>query len=237
MADILAIAAHPDDAELACAGTLLAHKAAGYSIAIVDLTRGELGTRGTPEQRDIEAANSAKILELDERWNLGLKDGFFTQDDASLMKLIEAIRYFKPTIVLANSISDRHPDHARGSDFASRACFLAGLRKIETQYMGENQAAHRPKAVYHYIQDRYIVPDLVVDITPYFEKKMQSVMAYESQFFNPNNTEPLTPISSKEFLEFLEGRAADYGRIIGTKYGEGFKVERAPGIPDLMALK
>jgi len=236
MADILAIAAHPDDAELAASGTLLAHKALGYSIAIVDLTRGELGTRGSADLRDLEALKSAQILGLTERMNLALQDGFFESDQASLLKLIAAIRYLKPTIVLANAVHDRHPDHGRSGSFISRACFLAGLPKVETEYLGQIQVAHRPKSVFHYIQDRYITPDFVVDITPHFETKMAAIQAFGSQFYNPENTEPMTPISSAEFLQFLDGRARDMGRLIGVTYGEGFTVERPPGVSNMMDL-
>jgi N-acetylglucosamine malate deacetylase 1 len=236
MVDILAIGAHPDDVELAYAGTLLAHQALGQSVAIVDLTRGELGTRGSAELRDKEALASAKILGISERINLGLKDGFFNHEEQSLLKVVEAIRYFKPQIIIANAKEDRHPDHGIASSLVSRACFLAGLTKIKTNYNNQEQIAHRPKAVYHSIQDRYLKPDLVVDITPFFEQKKQSILAFGSQFFNPESKEPSTPISSEEFLHFLEGRAREMGRLIGVKYGEGFTVERAIGVDNLLKL-
>ena len=236
MIDILAIGAHPDDVELACSGTLLHHAALGHSFAIVDLTAGELGTRGTAETRAVEAAEAAQILGAKERINLGLKDGFFLPDEASLRKLIEAIRYFKPRIVLANAIEDRHPDHGKGADFISRACFLSGLPKIETAFQGKPQEAHRPAAVYHFIQDRFIKPDLVVDITPYYDTKMKAIMAFKSQFYNPNSPEPQTPISSSEFMAAHIGRARDMGRIISAEFGEGFTVERAPGVRNFFDL-
>ncbi|MBL7811302.1 MAG: bacillithiol biosynthesis deacetylase BshB1 [Bacteroidetes bacterium] len=234
---ILAIGAHPDDVELAAGGTLLRHIALGHSVAIADLTRGELGTRGSAELRDAEAAESARIMGVKYRENLGLKDGFFEQDEASLLRLITVIRKYQPEIVLANSISDRHPDHGRGASFAARACFLAGLVKIETLWEGIPQAPHRPKAVYHYIQDRALKPDLVVDISPWFEKKMEAIMAFGSQFYSEGDEGPQTPISSKSFLEFLESRARDFGRYIHAEYGEGFTVERPAGVDDLLDLR
>lgn len=236
MIDILAIAAHPDDVELAAAGTLIRHIQEGYTVAIADLTRGELGTRGNAALRLQEAENSRQILGVEYRVNLGLPDGFFHEDDESLRKLVEVIRHFRPRIVLANAISDRHPDHARGASFASRACFLAGLRKIETSYGGHAQQAWRPAAVYHFIQDHYIKPDLVVDITPHYQQKIEAIMAFRSQFFDPDSKEPETPISSEGFLKFLEARARDFGRLIGCEYAEAFTVERPIGVPDLVNL-
>lgn len=235
--DILAVGAHPDDVELTCAGTLLHHKNLGYSIGIVDLTAGELGTRGNAQTRAEEARISAEILGLKHRINLALPDGFFSEDEHSLRKLIGAIRTLKPKVVLANAVADRHPDHGRGGSFISRACFLAGLLKIETTDTdGKLQLPHRPQAVYHYIQDRYLIPDLVVDITPWFDTKMASVKAYGTQFFSGDNHGPETPISSPDFLYFIESRARDFGRLIGVRYGEGFTVERAVGINDLTQL-
>jgi len=236
MIDILAIGAHPDDVELGAAGTLLRQMHRGNSIAICDLTAGELGTRGDKHSRAIEAANSSKILGIEHRINLELKDGFFGTDEASLLKLVAVIRHFKPRIVLANAIYDRHPDHGEGSKFASKASFLSGLRKIETKFNDVIQEEHRPSAVYHYVQDRFITPDFVVDITPYFDKKMEAIFAFSSQFYNPNSAEPETPISSKNYIQFLEGRAREMGRMIGVTYGEGFKIERPLGIKDLGEL-
>lgn len=237
MIDILAIGAHPDDVELAAAGTLIRHISAGYTVAIADLTQGELGTRGDAPTRLLEAEDSRQIIGASYRVNLGLSDGFFEQDRESLTRLIEVIRHFRPRIVLANAVSDRHPDHARGAAFASRACFLAGLRKIETSYSGHLQQAWRPQAVYHFVQDRYVKPNLVVDITAHYEQKLRAIMAFKSQFFDPNNSEPETPISSRDFIDFLESRARDLGRLIGCTFAEGFTVERPAGADDLLQLR
>lgn len=235
--EILAFGAHPDDVELSAAGTLLHHKALGHTIGIVDLTQGELGSRGTKETRHEEASDAAQILGLDTRINLKMADGFFTHSEENLRLIIEQIRRFKPEIVLANAISDRHPDHGKGSKLVSEACFLAGLRRIETTWDGVVQEAHRPKAVYHYIQDRMIDPDFVVDITSYVDRKFDAIKAYKTQFWDPNSKEPATPISGEEFFEFLRGRMAEYGRIIGAKYAEGFTVERIPGVNSLFDLR
>lgn len=232
--DLLVFAAHPDDAELSCSGTILKHMELGYKVGIVDLTRGELGTRGTPELRDQEAAKASAILGIQVRHNLKLQDGFFRKDKESLLKLIEMIRLYKPEIVLCNAEDDRHVDHGRGGDLAEEACFLSGLRKIQSFWNGEEQEAWRPKAVYHYIQDRMMKPDLVVDITPYFDKKLESIMAFSSQFYNPESNEPETPISGQDFIDFVKGRAGQFGRLIQVKYGEGFTVKRPPGIEDLV---
>jgi len=236
--DILAFAAHPDDVELAAAGTLLAHIALGKKVGIVDLTRGELGTRGSAELRDEEAANSNKILGIHARENLRLRDGFFVKDEASLLKVITMIRKYQPEIMLCNSEFDRHVDHGRAADLVHEACFLSGLRKIETQLEGEAQQAWRPKATYHYIQDYYTKPDIIFDITPYFNQKSEAIKAFKSQFFNPDSTqnEPETPISSADFWAFLEARARDFGRLINTTYAEGFTVKRPIGAKDLTTL-
>ncbi|MBC3539758.1 bacillithiol biosynthesis deacetylase BshB1 [Rufibacter sediminis] len=238
--DILAFASHPDDAELGCVGTLLAHKAQGKKVGIVDLTRGELGTRGTVETRAQEAADSAQILGLDARENLGLADGFFRNDEAHQRLVIQAIRKYQPEIVLMNAIHDRHPDHGRGSQLVSEACFYSGLRQIKTQGAdGQEQEAWRPKAVYHYIQDRFISPDLVVDITPYWETKVEAIRAFKTQFFTPataDSPEPATYISSPEFLQFIESRAKELGHAIGVSYGEGFTKERSLGVKNLFDL-
>lgn len=234
--DILAFAAHPDDVELAASGTLLAHIAMGKKVGIVDLTRGELGTRGSAELRDKEAAESSKILGLEVRENLSMRDGFFVKDEAHLLKVIEMIRKYKPEIVLANSEFDRHIDHGRGADLVHDACFLSGLRKIQTSHQNTEQEAWRPKAVYHYIQDYYTKPDVIFDITPYYETKMKSVAAFSSQFFSINSDEPETPISSENFWKFLDARARQFGRLINTTYGEGFTVKRPIGSNDLTTL-
>ncbi len=229
---ILAFAAHPDDVELAASGTLIKHIQLGYACGIVDLTRGELGTRGNANSRDAEAIESSKIMGLAVRENLDLGDGLFEINETTLMAVVTQIRKHKPSIVLANAESDRHPDHGRASALVSRACFLAGLPKIITG----NLPAHRPKAVYHYIQDRFLRPDLIVDISDVFEQKMNAIMAFKTQFYDPNSAEPETPISSKEFLSFLSARSIEFGRTIGTQYGEGFTTERTLGINSLIEL-
>ncbi len=234
--NILAIAAHPDDVELTCSGTLLKHIKNGHKVGIVDLTRGELGTRGDVNTRNKESEMASKILGIHVRENLNLADGFFRKDNETLLKVIAVIRKYQPDIILCNAITDRHVDHGRGADLVAEAAFLSGLRKIETTDNHLVQEAWRPQAVYHYIQDRFIKPDFVVDITNEFSVKMQSILAYSSQFFDPNSTEPETPISSKAFLDFLEARAAEFGRSIGVKYGEGFNVQRPLGVNNLMDL-
>jgi len=234
--DILVMAAHPDDAELGAGGIILAHVAMGKKVGVVDFTEGELGTRGTAETRKIEAENASKILMLSARENLKLADGFFKNDKESQLKLIAVIRKYQPEIVIANAVTDRHIDHGKGSDLASDACFLSGLRKIETYLDGEKQEIWRPKVVYHYIQDRYITPDFIFDITPYWDKKMEAIKAFNTQFHNPNLNEPQTTLSSPDFIHFLEGRARDLGRTIGTIFGEGFSIERQIGIKNLFDL-
>ncbi|NDK54331.1 bacillithiol biosynthesis deacetylase BshB1 [Pontibacter fetidus] len=235
--DILVFASHPDDAELGCSGTIVAHIAAGKKVGIVDLTRGELGTRGTPETRLAESEAASQIMGLAVRDNLDFADGFFVNDKAHQLKVVQKIREYKPQLVIMNAIHDRHPDHGRGSQVVSEACFLAGLKMIETiGPEGEKQEAWRPKAVYHYIQDRYIKPDVIVDITPYWEQKLESIRAFKSQFFNPNDTSENTYISSPEFMEFLEARAKEFGHAIGVTYGEGFTVERHIGVKNLFDL-
>lgn len=235
--DVLAFGAHPDDVELSASGTLLRHKAAGYSTGIVDLTEGELGSRGTVDSRYEEAAKAAEILGLSARVNLRMPDGFFTHSEENLRLVVEQIRRFRPRIVLANSFSDRHPDHGKGGKLVSDACFLAGLRRVKTSWEGKTQEAYRPQAVYHYIQDRMIEPDFVIDVSAFAEQKFASIKAYKTQFWDPDSSEPTTPISGKEFFEFLEGRMAGFGRTIGVRYAEGFTVERTPGVNDLFDLK
>ncbi len=233
--DILAIAAHPDDAELSCSGTLLKMAAQGKKIGILDLTRGELGTRGSAEIRDQEAAASAVILGLTVRENLGYRDGFFQNDELHQRGIIQMIRRFRPEVVLINAPYDRHPDHGRGSDLARDAAFFAGLRRIETEYAGLPQDAWRPAKVWKYIQDQLIMPDFVVDITPHMEQKLDSIRAFSSQFFNPNSDEPETYISSQNFLEQIRARSKEMGHLIGVQYGEGFVSEKPLRIEDLMA--
>lgn len=216
--DILVMAAHPDDAELAVAGTISDAISKGKKVGIVDFTRGELGTRGTPEIRLAESAEASKILGIQIRENLELADGFFQNDRESQLKLIEVIRKYQPDVVLANALEDRHPDHGKGAALAIDACFLSGLRKIETNF-----PAWRPKHIYHYIQDRYLEPDFVIDISAHWEKKEAAILAFKSQFFDPNSTEPASYISSPEFLHFIQARAQEMGHKIGVKYGEGFQ--------------
>jgi len=235
--DILAFASHPDDVELGCSGTLIAHAQAGKKTGVADITLGELGTRGTPEIRAREAEAATAILGLQVRVNLGLPDGFFRSDRESLLAVVNVIRNYQPEIVLMNAIHDRHPDHGRGSNLVSEGCFLAGLKQIRTQNeAGEEQMAWRPKTVYHYIQDRYIEPDLVVDITEVWEKKVQTIRVFKSQFFDPDNTTPNTYISNPEFLPFIEARAREMGHKIGTTFGEGFTRERTLGVRSLFDL-
>lgn len=224
--DILAFGAHPDDVELGCAGTIAKEIALGKKVGIIDLTHGELGTRGSAAIRDQEAVAAAKILGVSIRENLNMRDGFFVNDEVHQLEVIKIIRKYKPEIVLCNAIDDRHVDHGKGSKLVSDACFLSGLFKIETQYNGVSQEAWRPKLVYHYIQWKNLQPDFVVDITGYNDKRVESILAYTSQFYNPNSDEPETPIASKNFLESLNYRAKDLGRIIGVDYAEGFTVER-----------
>jgi N-acetylglucosamine malate deacetylase 1 len=234
--DILAFAAHPDDIEISASGTLMKHIAMGKKVAIVELTAGELGTRGTRQTRKTEAKAASKILGISERVNLNLGDGFFDLSKENKIKLIEQIRFFRPDVVLANAISDRHPDHGRAAQLASEACFLSGLAKIDTEWLGKKQAQWRPKAVYHYIQDVYHKPDFVVDITPYVNKKIKALQAFKTQFFDKKSKEPATPISGEEYFDFLKGRWMDFGRSIGVKYAEGFQVNRPVGVSDITSL-
>ena len=220
--DILVMAAHPDDAELSCSGTILKHIAAGKKVGIVDFTRGELGTRGTPEIRRQESADATKILGLHARENLGIRDGFFRNDEETQFKLIEVIRKYQPEVVLANALEDRHPDHGKGAQLAIDACFLSGLRQIKTGDL----PAWRPTQLYHYIQDRYLEPDFVVDISAHWDQKESAIRAFKSQFFDPSSTEPASYISSPDFLHFIQARAMEMGHKIGVKYGEGFQSQK-----------
>lgn len=234
--DILAIAAHPDDVELGCAGTLLVHQRAGRQVGVIDLTRGELGTRGSADQRDQEAADASRVLGLSARENMRFADGFFENNREHQLQLVAAIRRYQPEIVLTNAVEDRHSDHGRASKLVSDSCFLAGLVKIETTDGGKRQAAWRPKAVYHFIQDRLLVPDLVVDVTDVWEQKIDSIRAYKTQFFDPASQEPETHISRPDFLNFIEARALELGHSIGVRYGEGFTKERNLGVRNLFDL-
>lgn len=234
--DILAFGAHPDDVELAASGTLLKHKAKGLSVGIVDLTRGERGTRGTAEDRDAEAATSSKILKLDARENLGLADAFFEVNSESKLKVIEAIRAYQPEIILAPAISDRHPDHTRGGKLLSECFFMSGLVKIETKRNGKIQKPWKAKQIFHYIQYRYANPDFVIDITDFMDTKMESIKAFKSQFYDPNSNEPKTLISSEGFFEYIKARSTEMGSIAGVRYGEGFQTEVGLHVKDIMSL-
>ena len=235
--DILAIGAHPDDVELGCGATIAKEVAKGRTVGILDLTRGELGTRGSAQIRDQEAAAAAKILGVSVRENIGLADGFFKNDKESQLKVIQILRKYKPEIVLCNAVDDRHIDHGKGSSLASDACFLSGLIKIETSLDGIVQEQWRPKFVYHFIQWKNLEPDVVVDVSGYVAKKCEAVFAYTSQFYDPASKEGNTPISSKNFMESINYRAQDLGRLIGTAYGEGFTVERYPAVDSLFDLR
>ncbi|MEQ6123875.1 bacillithiol biosynthesis deacetylase BshB1 [Pseudotenacibaculum sp. MALMAid0570] len=234
--DILAFGAHPDDVELGSAATIAKEVSLGKKVGIVDLTRGELGTRGSAELRKVEATKAAEILGVNVRENLGFADGFFLNDRKHQLEIIKMIRKYQPEIVLCNAIDDRHIDHGKGSKLVSDACFLSGLQKIETELEGKKQNKWRPKHVYHYIQWKNIEPDFVVDVTGFMNKKIDSVMAYSSQFFDPNSKEPETPITSKNFTDSIEYRARDLGRLIGVDYAEGFTVERFVAVESLDKL-
>ncbi len=228
---LLAFAAHPDDVEIACSGTLLKHLQKGYACGIVDLTLGELGTRGNAEIRMEETLEASKVLGVSVRENLDLGDGFFEHNNSTMLKVLSAIRKYRPDVVLANSPDDRHPDHSRAAKLVNDACFYSGLPKIE-----DGQETWRPNAMYHYIQDRYLKPDFVVDISSQIELKMKAVICYKSQFHDPDSEEPTTPISTPEFLEYLIARSRDFGRTINVKFAEGFICSRTPGVDDLMGL-
>lgn len=235
--NILAITAHPDDAELSCAGTLIAHKALGYTTGVVDLTRGEMGTRGTPEQRDQEAKAAGEIMGLTVRENLGFEDSFFVNDREHQLKVVQVIRKFQPDMVIANSLYDRHPDHGKGAALVEDAVFKAGLRKVETlDAEGNPQEPWRPEHLYFAIQSVSLTPDFFVDISDAQETKMEAIHAYKSQFFDPNSKEPSTYISKPEFMEMVEARAREYGHRIGVRYAEGFMTKRAIGVTDLSHL-
>ncbi|MDU8886344.1 bacillithiol biosynthesis deacetylase BshB1 [Yeosuana sp. MJ-SS3] len=237
--DILAFGAHPDDVELGCGGTIAKEISKGKIVGIIDLTRGELGTRGTPESRDAEATEAAKILGVAIRQNMEFADGFFVNDKYHQIELIKMIRKYRPEIVLCNAVTDRHIDHGKGSSLVSDACFLSGLLKIDTKTEDEDgwQEPWRPKHVYHYIQWKNLEPDVVVDISEFIQSKIQAVLAYKTQFYNPDSNGPETPISSKNFEESIAYRARDLGRLIGSEYGEGFTAERYIAVDSLFNLK
>jgi bacillithiol biosynthesis deacetylase BshB1 len=235
--DILAFGAHPDDVEISCGGTLLHYQKEGKKIAVVDLTQGELGTRGSASLRMEECKAASEKLGLIDRVNLGLEDGFFEESDKNLYRIIQEIRHFKPRLILANSITDRHPDHGRAASLVARAAFLSGLPKIHTERDGEVQRAYRTPQLLHYIQDVYIKPDVVFDVTPFVEDKIALVKCFSSQFYNPESEEPDTPISNEHFFSFMKGRMLQYGRPIGVPYAEGFTINRIFGVDDLFHLR
>ncbi len=230
--DILAFGAHPDDVELGCGGTILSHIKMGKKIGIADLTGGELGTRGTAEIREREADIAAGILGVEFRINLNLPDGFLENSKESKMEIVKLIRQYRPEIVLATATEDRHPDHGIAAQLVSDACFISGLRKVEI----ESLETWRPKAVYHYIQFKDIAPSVVVDISDFYEQKMEAVKAHKSQFYDPDSKEPETVISSPEFLGFVEAKAIGFGKQIGVAYGEGFTTNRYIGTANLFDL-
>lgn len=234
--DILAIGAHPDDVELSCAGTLAKEIDRGKKVGILDLTQGELGTRGSAAIRKKEASLAAEILGVEVRENLGFRDGFFVNDETHQLEIIKIIRKYQPEIVITNAIDDRHIDHGKGSKLSSDACFLSGLRRIETELNGEKQEAWRPKQVLHYIQWKDLTPDVVVDISGYMDKKMEAVKAYSSQFYQSDSKEPSTPISSDNFLQSVEYRARNLGRLIFKEHAEGFNTERYPAVDSIFDL-
>ncbi len=236
--DVLVIAAHPDDAELSCSGTIFSLIAQGKKVGVADLTKGELGTRGSAEIRKQEAEDAAEIMGLSVRENLEFRDGFFTNDEKHQIEVIKLIRKYQPEIILTNAIADRHPDHAKAAELVKVSCFLAGLKRIETIHLGEEQIAWRPKNLYHFIQSDYITPDFVVDISPYWTQKVAAIMAYKTQFHTSDESKKgeQTFISTPEFMYFLEGRAREMGQSIRTKYGEGFTKDKQIGVGSLFDL-
>lgn len=234
--DILAFGAHPDDVEMSCGGTIAKEIAKGKTVGIIDITRGELGTRGTPEIRAKEAEEGGKILGIIAREQLGFRDGFIVNNEEHQRKVIQAIRKYQPDIVFANAIDDRHPDHGKAAQLLKDACFLSGLRHIETTSNGENQKPWRPKNLYHYIQDRFITPHVVIDITATIETKMKAIRAFRSQFYDPNSKEPETYLTNPEFLDTIKARAIDFGKMVGVNYGEGFTSSKLIGASSLFDL-
>ena len=233
--DILAFASHPDDIELSCSGTLALQQSLGHKIGVIDLTRGELGTRGTVKIREEEASRASSILKLSIRENIQMPDGFFEISKKNILEIAKCIRKYRPEIILANAVKDRHPDHGRGAKLVQESCFYSGLEKIQLSD-GEPLSPWRPKVVYHYIQSDYIKPDIIVDISEFWANKVESIRAFKSQFHDPASKEPETYISKPGFLEFLESRARMWGHAIGVKYGEGFTVQREPGVRNLKDL-
>lgn len=235
--DILAFGSHPDDVELGCGGSILSAISQGLKVGIIDLTKGELGTRGTPEIRKKESEKASEILGVSFRKNLDFKDGFFINDKEHQLKVVEVLREHKPSIIFCNAVKDRHIDHPKGSKLVSDSCFLSGLSKINTNYNNsKNQLPWTPKQIYHYIQWFDLKPDILIDISEFQEKKMKAIMAYKSQFYNPKSTEPNTPISSKRFLDSIKQRDQNFGRISGVDAAEGFTVERPPVVKDIKGI-
>ena len=234
--DILAIGVHPDDVELGCGATIAKEIASGKKVGILDLTRGELGTRGSAEIRDRESARAAQILGVAVRENLAFADGFFVNDKIHQLRVVEVIRKYKPDIVLANAVDDRHPDHPRASELVKIACFLSGLRKVKTYFENTEQEAWRPENLYYYIQWKNLEPDFVVDVSDFIDKKTEAIHAYASQFYNPESKEPVSPIATKNFLDSVVYRARDLGRLIGSDYAEGFTAERMPAVNSITDL-
>jgi bacillithiol biosynthesis deacetylase BshB1 len=235
--DMLVFAVHPDDAELGCAGTILKHLALGKKVGIVDLTQGELGTNGTAETRAAEAKAAAEILGLDVRINLFMKDGFFRNDEEHQLQIIRILREYQPEIIFGNALHDRHPDHGRAGDLINDAAFLSGLVKIKTKYEGKEQQEWRPRLMLRFIQDYYIRPDIVIDITQFWEQKMKSVLAYKTQFYDPAQPEKDTYISSPEFLKMVESRAREFGKHINATFAEGFTCKKLLGVDNLFQLR
>jgi len=235
--DILAFGSHPDDVELGCGGSILSAISQGLKVGIIDLTKGELGTRGTPEIRKKESEKASEILGVSFRKNLGFKDGFFINDKEHQLKVVEVLREHKPSIIFCNAVKDRHIDHPKGSKLVSDSCFLSGLSKINTNSKNsKNQLPWSPKQIYHYIQWFDLKPDILIDISEFQEKKMKAIMAYKSQFYNPKSTEPNTPISSKSFIDSIKQRDQNFGRISGVDAAEGFTVERPPVVRDIKGI-
>lgn len=234
--DILAIGVHPDDVELCASGTVMRHIAQGRSVGLLDLTAGELGTRGNSEIRIREADAAAKYMGVEFRENAGLRDGFFSQNEENLLPIVRFIRHYQPTIVLTNALKDRHPDHGRAADLVYQACFLAGLVKIQTQWNGALQSRWRPQTIYHFIQDQQLHPHLVIDITGYMQRKMEAIMCFKSQFYDPESQDMSSPISGQDFLHFIQAAARVAGRWIGAEFAESFNVRRPIGVNDFFDL-
>ncbi len=234
--DILCITAHPDDVEISSAGTVLHHVALGHSVGLVELTAGELGTRGTPELRKQEADAAMRVLGVRFRYQLDLPDGFFRADEPSLRKVVRVIRAHRPRTIITNAVRDRHPDHGRATALVTEACFLSGLRRVETELDGGSHEVWRPTTLLHAVDNHWIDPHIVIDITAQWTKKLEALRCFKSQFFDPASNEPMTPISIPDFFPMLEGRARAMGRLIGVTYGEGFTCARPPGIADVTDL-